>query len=887
MDLEPTKNADVGITTQSVASIDLDLDPSQYIPPPPTEWGIEEQQREYERRSRAKASQWVNRQDSSRPAPGAIINSLPLDERMRHNDKIVGLVDNILHQTSHSDASKSKPSSVQTTAAFAIAARHNYDGNTFQDRLLGSNAAFQAPEPTPSFPDRNSKYHDTGHHDEGRPPDTFGSDGWHTSLSLQTTPQTRGVKEEHSPHPGLHEVQWASTNPSETDTCSITRKQPKRQNSRLTDDERGTRRRQKRPRTGRRLPRTSPAVPGSSQQAANRIPHTDHGRSRQQTQREPQSHPDPGPSSSSSFQNDRVECSSDCQFSEKNFVGSEETCFFWLHNNAKYSTPGRVACQGRKIEISHIVTHAVDHHGLIRGRDPRHGNRAYLMSCQRHDPETKATGTCGKCKSLHDWRDADFDDPGHQGMALCLRCWRGFTKSDMKVHLAGPLCSYMAEQPKSMKVYILYTTFCSKDDPPSAPPNFETPSHGRRPAKGRNRSAARDAQPKQQGRNQRIGQQTPQESSNGSQFRSLQPTGKSNKPATSRRPAASHLEVPAQNPPRLSKPAQRAPSQSSLSLSSSWGQAATRGFQSRSPLPQEIYRQVRQAMSPEDNSLALSPLPIRQSSSHGQSFQPANMQQSLSDSHNPLRQPAQSAHQSPINEVSQQFDNQSLQQLLQSIQEALPNQRGQSSLAQLSYQDPTNQQLFGNFIYTGNFQESGVPQIQTTPIDDFNMALPAETPFSQPTPSQATASQVPSTMGEPLPMPSPDMDEPSWLPDLDDDDDDPFQYIGSNPALQESISRQDAPIRQQTVRPRDSPPNGLIPFGQQVKIERDSAYESMGQTKTEPDNDSFNAMYQTEPDKMEIEGGFGQDLTQWFDFEGACESPRACQETPFASQHFF
>ena len=113
---------------------------------------------------------------------------------------------------------------------------------------------------------------------------------------------------------------------------------------------------------------------------------TGHQATAKQTQREPQSHPDPGPSSSSSFQNDRVECSSDCQFSEKNFVGSEETCFFWLHNNAKYSTPGRVACQGRKIEISHIVTHAVDHHGLIRGRDPRHGNRAYLMSCQRHDP---------------------------------------------------------------------------------------------------------------------------------------------------------------------------------------------------------------------------------------------------------------------------------------------------------------------------------------------------------------------------------------------------------------------------------------------------------------------------------------------------------------------
>lgn len=873
MDQEPTKNANIGITTQSVDSIELD---PQYDLPPPTEWSIEELQREFERQSSARASQWVNRQDSFRPASGAIINSLPLDERMRQNDQIVGLVDNILHQNSHSDTSKPKPLSIQTTPAFAIAAHRNHDKDTIQHSLLGSNAAFQAPEPTPSFSDRNSKYHDTGHHDEGRPPDTFGSVGWHPSLSPQTTPPTRGVKEEHSPRPGLHEVQWASTNPSETDTCSVTRKQPKRQNSRLTDDERSTRRRQKRPKTVRRLPRNSPAVPGPSQQAANRIPHTDHGRSRQHTQREPQSYPDPGPSSSN-FQNDRVECRSGCQFSEKNFIGREETCFFWLSNNAKYSTPGRVACQGRKIEISHIVTHAVDHHGLIRGRDPRHSNRGYLMSCRKHDPETKATGTCGKCKALHEWRDADFDDPGHHGTTLCLRCWREFTKSDLKEHLAGPLCTYMAEQPKSTKVYILYTTFCSKDDPPSAPPNFETPSHGRKPTKGRNKSVAREPQPKQQGRNQRTSQQTPQESSNGNQFRSLQPTGKSDKPP--RRPGASHLEVPAQNPPRPSKPAQRPPSQPSLSLNPSWRQTATRGFQSQSPLSPEIYRQVRQGMSPEDNSLALSSLPMRQSNSHGQSFQSANMQRSLSDMHNPLRQPAQSAHQSPIHEVSPQFDNEALQQLMQYIEEALPNQRGQSSLSQLGYQDPNNQQLYDTFISTGNFHESGVPQIHTTPIDDFNMALQLETSFFQPTPSQATASQVASTMGEPQPMPSPDMNEPKYLLPDPDDEDDPFKQMGAQHALQESGSRQNVPTRQQTLRPQNSPLTGF-------KIERDSAYESMGQTNTEPD-DSFNAMYQTEPDHMEIEEGFGQDVTDLFDFEGACESPRASQGTPFTSQIFF
>ncbi|KAI8723863.1 hypothetical protein NCS52_00243100 [Fusarium sp. LHS14.1] len=860
MDLEPTKNANIGITTQSVASIDLDA--SQYRPPPPTKWFIEEQQREYERKSRDKASRWVNRQDSSRPAPGAIINSLPLDERMRHNGEIVGLVDIVLPQPSHSDASKPKPSSIQAPAALSFAARRNHDGNTFQDRLLGSNAAFQAPEHTPSFSDRNSEYHDTGHHDEGRPPDSFSSDRWHANLSLQTTPPTRGVKEEHSPHPGLHQVHWASTNPSETDTCSITRKQPKRQNSRLTDDEQATRRRQKRHRTGRR-PRTSSAVPGpanSSRQAANPNPQTVPGRSRQQTQREPQSHPDPGPSNSSGFQDDRVECNPNRQFSEKDFEGSEETCFFWLHDNAKYSTSGRTACQGRKIEISHIVTHAVDHHGLIRCRDPRYGNRAYLMSCQLHDPGIKATGNCPTCKSLHEWGDVDFDNPDHHGTTLCLRCWSGFTKREMKAHLAGPLCSYMAEQPKSTKVYILYTTFCSKDDPPSAPPNFDTPSHGRRPPKGRGRSAAREPQPKQ-GRNQRIGQQTSQESSNGNQFRSLQPTGKSNKPTTPRRPGALHLEAPSQNPPRLSTPAQRPPSQPSLSLSPSWRQTATRSFQSQSPLPEEIFRQVRQEMSPEDNSLALS-IPMRQSRSHGQSFQSTNMQQSLSSSHSPLRQPAQSAHQSPTHQVSQEIDSQSLQQFLQSIQ------RGPNPLAQLAYQDPTDQQLFDDLVYPGSLQGSGMPQIQTTPIDGFNdMGLPLETLFFQPTPSQATASQVPSTMGEPQPIPSPDMDEPSWLPDLDDGDD--LQQVGSKFAFQESVGKQDAPIRQQTLRPQNPTLNGLIPFGQQVKIERDSTYESMGQTRTEPD-DMFNAMYQLGPDRMDIEEGYGPDFTDLFDFEGAC-----------------
>ncbi|KAM0426251.1 hypothetical protein ACHAPT_008603 [Fusarium lateritium] len=646
MEPQPTTSADVGITTQSVTSIDLDA--SQLTVPPQTAWNIQEQQREHEGRSRLKALQWVYRQDSSRPAPGTFINSPPLDMRMRHNDEIVGLVDNILHQPSHLDTSDSKPSSALAIPAAALTARRDRghpasaDGSSFQDRLLDSSSAFQVLEPTSSFADRNPKYHDTGHHDEGRPPDTLDSDGWQASSSVLSDPQTRGVKEEHVPNPGRHQVHWAPTNPSETDTGSVTKKQPKRQNSRLTDDEQGTRRRRKRHRTGLkgRSPRTSPAVSGSTnspRQAESRLPQTGTGRSRQQTQREPHSHPGPG---SSSF-HEQVEHDSDCRFSEENFIGADETCFFWLHDNRKYS--GRNACRGRKIEISHIVTHAVDHHGLIRGKDIRYTNRGYLMSCQTHDPETKATGTCAKCKSLQDWRGGDFDDPAHHGM-----------------------------------------------------PGYQ-------------------------------------------------------------------------------------PTQSSSSGQAQW----------------------------------------------------SSMQRSL------------------VTNTQTLFDN--------------------------------------NFMYTGDLQDPSMPRIQaTTPIDDFDGILPLEMLHSQPTPSQATASQVPSTMGEPQPMPSPDMDEPKWLKDPDDDGlDDFFYQIGSNPALQASIGRQNAPVRQQTLRPQDSSPDGLIPFGQQTKIEQDSAYESIRQGNPELDG-NLNTMYQpTELDNMEIEEDFSTELGKYFDIERACQSPDACQEAPFTSRGFF
>ncbi|KAF4947996.1 hypothetical protein FGADI_9991 [Fusarium gaditjirri] len=164
----------------------------------------------------------------------------------------------------------------------------------------------------------------------------------------------------------------------------------------------------------------------------------------------------------------------------QDFEGACETCFFWLLSPEQFSSPEWHACSGRKDEIGHIVTHAVNHHGLTRGRDPQHSARKYLTSCQSFSPFVKAKGNCAKCSSLSEWTDTDFADPKHRGVVICLRCWRKFDKKQMKEHLAKPLCDYNAEQPKAEKLWILYTAFCSETQLPSKPPKNMPPPRSKR-----------------------------------------------------------------------------------------------------------------------------------------------------------------------------------------------------------------------------------------------------------------------------------------------------------------------------------------------------------------------------------------------------------------------
>ncbi|KAF4500517.1 hypothetical protein FAGAP_3284 [Fusarium agapanthi] len=154
----------------------------------------------------------------------------------------------------------------------------------------------------------------------------------------------------------------------------------------------------------------------------------------------------------------------------QDFADASETCFFWLFDPKRFLSVDTHAYSGQSSKMSHLVSHAIDHHGLIRGCDPQYIARKYLAGCQSSNSFVKVKGDCVKCSSLSEWNDRDFADFTHHGVAVCLRCWRKFDKKEMKEHMARPLYDYNTEQPKAKKVWSLYTAFCSETQLPSKPP---------------------------------------------------------------------------------------------------------------------------------------------------------------------------------------------------------------------------------------------------------------------------------------------------------------------------------------------------------------------------------------------------------------------------------
>ncbi|RSL78941.1 hypothetical protein CDV31_017239 [Fusarium ambrosium] len=163
---------------------------------------------------------------------------------------------------------------------------------------------------------------------------------------------------------------------------------------------------------------------------------------------------------------------------EADFERLTESCFVAAYPPQNQNT--NIACPGPKKEISHIINHAIQHHGLSRGGEHERRGRRYITVC-RSDRQLPSSATdCPKCRKVQTWEDGDFEDGEHAGNAICLRCWRSFTKRELNAHLKGPPCSYNAEQPKARKVMILYTTFCSDSKPPTQPPRQASPGQLRK-----------------------------------------------------------------------------------------------------------------------------------------------------------------------------------------------------------------------------------------------------------------------------------------------------------------------------------------------------------------------------------------------------------------------
>ncbi|KAF5006256.1 hypothetical protein FDECE_7346 [Fusarium decemcellulare] len=919
MEPAPATIIDGGNSNPSIAGYtSIELDFSRWNDPVSNSWELKEQKREERRDAFIYVLQWLHQVPSSRPAQGTIINSQSLHARKRLNNEVVDRVDDVFSRSSRAATSKGKPSSVQTTTASAITALRAQSPSasivvsSIEELLRDSRPAFLPFESASTSAGRKSRYNDTGNHDEGRPPETGDQAGWQASSSALPGPQTRGVEERPATHSGRNQVHWSLGNISAAEAVSSSKEAPKRRNSRLTDDEAASRRsRQKRHRTGpnsRSWGRASPAASGSVN--SPRVP-TSHlpgalsdtpGRSRRRPQREfSSSHDIPGPSP---LQHGGIVQSSEGQsFTEEAFAAAFETCFFWLYTPDQYSSLERHACRGRKEEISHIITHAADHHGLVRGRDPRYKCRKYLTRCQRYNPVDKAKGACGKCSSVHEWKDADFLDREHSGIVLCLRCWQSFTKERMKEHMAGPLCEYKAEQPKARKMWILYTTFCSTIHPPSSAPALEAPRHV-------HGSPAAPIQPTRSSQ-QAGGQSTPQQSSGMTsrrgRLRSLQPTRAPKKRPASRAripSPSSHSRLRSQEtmqPPHTPTQRQPQPPNPSFSQSQSLSiaeQSTARPIIGYLPsseplppgftvLPPEMFHAMQQEISQSTqpchqtttfSATSRQPNLHDQSSQHGtlqrRSQQQASPEQSKllqpiqhQRTQRPLQQPLQpSLLQSSLHRFPQQITDQSqqpdllLQPPKQHQSNTLPLHTGlRSPLTQPSFLTSPQVSFFGNqderFLeeHLSTIQQESIIKSQSAPGTD---DLAAAMPFSGTLPSQASPSQGSLTFGEQSASlyHSPGPNDSLW-PDLDADNTCwlDFNFMGSHPDLLASVDPVEAPPRQHINRPQDLSPESQIPFGLQAAVENDSGYYSNQHEKP----------YESEFDNI-------------FDFERACSKPEGC-----------
>jgi len=840
----------------------------------PTDWQLEQLEEQQRRGSSLQVANWLHHQPNSQPSQNTFITSQSLPQRQLDNYRVIGRVDDVLQRGRRPSAQ-----AIGTPGTTGPHSRFFYPSNnvtSIDERLMQrprpSSQSF-LPFGTPS--DRQIRYTDNGNHDEGRPPGLATPQG-SSAFTTPSGPHTRGAYKQ-PPGSITQQTAWSVAG---TDTTSGSKKVPKRQNSRSTDDEAtGKHQHAKRYRSGHKnqsVPRTSPASSGPSRlpQQGPSVPRQtiEDTRESQRQTRNIQPLSASSDSHSSNVRKDGpVRGRPNNLVTPDDFIGACETCFFWLFDPKRLSSPERHACSGRKNEISHIVTHAADHHGLIRGKDPYFTARKYLTSCQTFDPFIKAKGNCGKCESLHEWQGQDFLDQEHYGKVLCLRCWRTFDKKGMQDHMAEPLCDYNAEQPKEKKVHILYTTFCSVAVKPSEPPKNMPPRKSN--ARGQANKYSRANQRQQSNNNQT--QRRPEQST-----RDLRPAaskaphgqGKAKahsastvSPATQDRPRAERPsqfpQQPTRNPPNLQaapphpspwqQQSAQQPFQPPMSLTIYDTSPGLVAGMVKNPQRNGIQEVTQSSYSPMSQVTSFGSLPGGSASCSFQSQQ----------AHPQPQAQAQAQGMFPPSYPYSSWQSSIPQPPPQAFSQAPSQNSGFTRLRPASAQNHLSQQSFDPFLMhktaPSNRQGSRmqVPTSMNSPMcdDEDNMLLGAcldaatadlnlfqdsGMPFydrdafvslsdivSQ---VQSTPSRVPSTAGESMGLMqrSPKVDEKLWLEHIDEFNDMNFDHMGSNPELRVTVEMVEPQFHHPEEKLQDQKPNDQISSLLRSALEQDSGYRT-------------------------------------------------------------
>ncbi|KAH6900795.1 hypothetical protein B0T10DRAFT_37564 [Thelonectria olida] len=172
------------------------------------------------------------------------------------------------------------------------------------------------------------------------------------------------------------------------------------------------------------------------------------------------------------------------ELEDDDFEASCEWCPFYLHEPLKHFPKPWTSCTKQRAEISHIITHIVSDHGLIRGRNSKRKNQRYLTRCSSHKPEKKGKSDCVTCSRVEDWSERELQDEGHEGPAVCLRCYTELgDKRELFHHLQTPsICMYKEDLLMKAKSKILYKVFCAENEVPKfrPPPETSAPRDGAR-----------------------------------------------------------------------------------------------------------------------------------------------------------------------------------------------------------------------------------------------------------------------------------------------------------------------------------------------------------------------------------------------------------------------